>query len=153
IPKQVMQQHQMIPLLLEDNEITLGSVSPSMDAVCAIAGRYLRGYRVNLELITAENFKQWLAEATTAPAAGRPVAQTVRAVQASGTGATNATVLELNKLLVNGFTAGASDLHLEPTGTEYCVRYRIDGVLHEVGSKINQEAGDTLLNRIKVLGK
>jgi type II secretory ATPase GspE/PulE/Tfp pilus assembly ATPase PilB-like protein len=152
MPAQVMQHYQMIPLLLEDNEMTLGTVSPSVDAVCAVAGRYLRGYRLNLVLITAESFKQWLTEATAADGQKATV-QVAKAVQASGGDAPNATVLELNKLLINGFTSGASDLHLEPTGSGYCVRYRIDGVLQEVGNKIAKEAGDTILNRIKVISK
>jgi len=153
IPQQVMQQYQVIPLALEDSEITLGIVTPSVDVICSIAARYLRGYRISLELITTENFKTWLAEATAGPEGAQKTAPTIAAVKASGAEAPNATVLELNKLLANGFAAGASDLHLEPTGTGYVVRYRIDGVLQEIGSKIPKEAGESVMNRIKVVAK
>ena len=44
----------------------------------------------------------------------------------------------------------ASDVHLEPNGTSFVVRYRIDGVLHVVDTyAINQ--APAIINRIKVM--
>ncbi len=43
----------------------------------------------------------------------------------------------------------ASDIHLEPQGQEVVVRFRIDGVLQEVG-RIPKIAFETILNRLKV---
>jgi type IV pilus assembly protein PilB len=148
IPKQMMQQHQLIPLRLIENEITLGTVNPSNDALFSVAGRYLRGYRINIELITGENFRNWLAQIT--GAASKPALSVV--LKSVANPANNGTALELNKLLANGFATRASDLHIEPTGTGYCVRYRVDGVLNEA-SKIPREQGETIVNRIKVLSQ
>ncbi|WP_306520501.1 GspE/PulE family protein [Rheinheimera sp.] len=44
------------------------------------------------------------------------------------------TVNLLNSLFARALKAGASDMHLEPVGTRYRVRFRIDGVLQEVDS-------------------
>ncbi len=41
-------------------------------------------------------------------------------------------VIYINKLLLDAIKRGASDLHFEPYETEYRVRFRIDGVLHEI---------------------
>jgi type IV pilus assembly protein PilB len=40
----------------------------------------------------------------------------------------------VNQLIVDAFRARASDIHLEPLNKRFRVRYRIDGVLHEVKS-------------------
>ena len=45
--------------------------------------------------------------------------------------------------------ARASDIHLEPQADGIHVRFRIDGVLHEVGS-FDKESYENILNRIKV---
>lgn len=44
------------------------------------------------------------------------------------------TVNLLNSLFARALKAGASDMHLEPVGNRYRVRFRIDGVLQEVDS-------------------
>jgi type IV pilus assembly protein PilB len=40
----------------------------------------------------------------------------------------------VNQLIVEAFRARASDIHLEPLSKRFRVRYRIDGVLHEIKS-------------------
>jgi len=150
IPRQLMSQHLVIPLRLEDKEITLGIVNPDNESIYSIISRYLRGYRIKIEFVSFENFQKWMIQSETVNGNshaevhgnGKPVP-----IRKSGDG----TVTELNKLLIDGFEARASDLHLEPTGTGYCVRYRIDGVLTEVASKIPNEVGQSLLNRVKVM--
>lgn len=46
----------------------------------------------------------------------------------------------------------ASDIHLEPRGDEVIVRFRIDGLLTEMG-RFPRDVYDRLLNRIKVLAR
>lgn len=43
-------------------------------------------------------------------------------------------VVYINKILLDAIKKGASDLHFEPYEHKYRVRFRIDGVLHEVAS-------------------
>ncbi|GGA74554.1 type IV-A pilus assembly ATPase PilB [Neiella marina] len=43
-------------------------------------------------------------------------------------------VVYINKLLMDAIRKGASDLHFEPYEKNYRVRFRIDGILHEVAS-------------------
>lgn len=58
----------------------------------------------------------------------------------------------LQKILMEAVQARASDLHFEPFEKNYRVRFRIDGVLHEV-SNPPIEIKDKLASRIKVLSK
>ncbi|RKF20865.1 type IV-A pilus assembly ATPase PilB [Alginatibacterium sediminis] len=43
-------------------------------------------------------------------------------------------VVYINKLLMDAIRRGASDLHFEPYEHRYRVRFRIDGILHEIAS-------------------
>lgn len=58
----------------------------------------------------------------------------------------------LLKILQEAFNAGASDLHFEPFEHNYRIRFRIDGVLHEVSTP-PAEIKEKISTRIKVLSK
>jgi type IV pilus assembly protein PilB len=56
----------------------------------------------------------------------------------------------VNKVLLDAINKGASDIHFEPYEHKYRVRFRMDGVLHEVASPPVSLA-DRLTARIKVM--
>ncbi|MBL7004480.1 MAG: type IV-A pilus assembly ATPase PilB [Gammaproteobacteria bacterium] len=58
----------------------------------------------------------------------------------------------VNKILLDAINKGASDIHFEPYEKRYRVRYRTDGILHEVASPPINLAGK-LTARIKVMSK
>lgn len=60
------------------------------------------------------------------------------------------TVNLLNSLISKGLKLGASDMHIEPVVGRYRVRYRIDGVLHEVDS-IPKRLQLPVISRLKIL--
>ncbi len=62
------------------------------------------------------------------------------------------TVEVLDMLFEYGHTNQASDIHIEPTEKEVLIRFRIDGVLHDVLT-ISQALFGMILSRIKILGK
>lgn len=70
-----------------------------------------------------------------------------------GRGATRATedtfILKLIQLLFqHGVISRASDLHIEPVSTGARIRYRIDGLLHEL-LQVSEEVRDPLIRAIK----
>ena len=58
----------------------------------------------------------------------------------------------VNKILLDAINKGASDIHFEPYEKRYRVRYRIDGILHEVASPPINLAGK-LTARVKVMSR
>jgi general secretion pathway protein E len=62
------------------------------------------------------------------------------------------TVNLLNSLLARALRQSASDMHIEPHGSGARVRYRIDGVLHEVDS-IASAMVLPVITRLKILAK
>ncbi|MDT7525956.1 MULTISPECIES: type IV-A pilus assembly ATPase PilB [Idiomarinaceae] len=61
-------------------------------------------------------------------------------------------VIYINKMLLDAIKRGASDLHFEPYETEYRVRFRIDGVLHEIARPPVALAG-RIAARLKVMAQ
>ena len=60
------------------------------------------------------------------------------------------TVNLLNSLISKALKQGASDMHLEPHHGRYRVRYRIDGVLHEI-DKLPSRLQLAVISRLKIL--
>jgi general secretion pathway protein E len=56
----------------------------------------------------------------------------------------------LRQLLFVAFRTRATDIHIEPKGEVYAIRFRIDGLLHSVG-EITAKLGVAILNVIKIL--
>jgi type II secretory ATPase GspE/PulE/Tfp pilus assembly ATPase PilB-like protein len=54
------------------------------------------------------------------------------------------------RLLFTAFRTRATDIHIEPKGEVYAMRFRIDGLLHPVG-EVTVKMGVAILNVIKVL--
>lgn len=65
----------------------------------------------------------------------------------------NATIRELvDKLVVFAFTSGASDIHIDPSERVVTIRYRIDGILHDV-LLLPKEIQPLVITRVKVLAE
>ncbi len=58
----------------------------------------------------------------------------------------------VDMLLEHGYENKASDIHIEPREEEIAVRFRIDGILHEVLT-MPKEFADLILTRLKILAK
>ena len=58
----------------------------------------------------------------------------------------------VNKMLLDAIKGGSSDIHFEPYEKTYRIRFRTDGVLHEV-SRPPQNLGTRLAARLKVMSE
>jgi type IV pilus assembly protein PilB len=56
----------------------------------------------------------------------------------------------VNSLIEQSIQARASDVHLEPTDADMRVRYRIDGVMHEV-DRVPRDVQSALVSRLKIM--
>lgn len=58
----------------------------------------------------------------------------------------------IDELLMSGNKNKASDIHIEPSGDMTAIRFRIDGVLHEVVS-LPKKFHEQIISRIKILSR
>ncbi len=72
--------------------------------------------------------------------------------EATGDGEDAPIIVYINKILMDAIRKGASDLHFEPYEHSYRIRFRIDGILHEVASP-PAALGTRISARVKVMSR
>jgi type IV pilus assembly protein PilB len=81
------------------------------------------------------------------------LADTDEAKAAGEDGVNDAPIVKfVNKILLDAINKGASDIHIEPYEKTFRVRYREDGILHEVASPPLQLA-TRIVARVKILSR
>jgi type IV pilus assembly protein PilB len=65
-------------------------------------------------------------------------------------GADRPVIAQVNRILLEAYRRGASDIHIEPYEREVSVRFRVDGVLAEFGS-LPLRARETVTTRVKIM--
>jgi type IV pilus assembly protein PilB len=156
IPLALASRHQVLGLAINDNEITLAITDPSdvvaFDDVRAATGLTIRPVMVEarelrkrIELLRREHND--LGDVGTGPSTESNAAAVNDLVSADDDAPT---VRYMNSLLEQAINNRASDLHMEPTEHNMKVRFRIDGVLHEVDT-VPKAVQGALISRLKVM--
>ncbi len=65
----------------------------------------------------------------------------------------SAVVKLVQSTLYDALRAGASDIHLETTGTQLVIKYRLDGVLSVMGTAQGLDMAEQVISRIKVMAE
>ncbi len=165
IPREQSKQHKLVCFLFNGSEARLGAVDPKDPAITEIKFQVEERTHANTQLYmisehsyeTAEKLYDALPE----------VKAIVKGVQISGEELDRfqrevKTIQELDahvqKVSITDFVAlivatslraGCSDIHIEAEEKRVVVRYRIDGVLHQVAS-VKKELWPRIVNRFKL---
>jgi general secretion pathway protein E len=163
LPARLALRHHLVPIAGEDGETALAGYDPfdylGRSAVNqAIDGpiRYVLSTRkfVLAQLrekygVGAETFEQLLENADIDEAATEP-SHEVNVLD--GDDADASVMKFVNQIVREALLERATDIHVEPLGTDLRIRYRIDGVLHETPVppqiKILQ---DSVVSRLKIM--
>jgi len=158
IPEKLARRYGAVPIrFIDENTLLVAMVDPTN--VFAIDDlRMMTGYDIKPCIATAEEVFNEIAkvhrldnsiDATQVESSEFEEDATIEADIRDG--ATEAPVVKLvNGLISQGVDDGASDLHFEPQEKELKVRFRIDGVLHEVMS-IPKRMQSGVLSRLKIM--
>jgi type IV pilus assembly protein PilB len=140
----LIDEEKIVPLKLDDSELTIGFVNPESTSTLTRIDRYIADYRVRVAGITEDQFKIYrLAVKTLVEKKG---------VQTLTAGNEKVDVVRwVNSSLIEGFESGASDIHFEPSLTGMMVRYRVDGVLRESTRRLPVELVPQVTSRLKIL--
>ncbi|MGO8765450.1 MAG: GspE/PulE family protein, partial [Limisphaerales bacterium] len=147
IPRHVAKKYRVIPLFKTDGKVALAISDPSdintIDSLTHLLGaeieprvasdaeieaalnKYYGG--TEKRAVDDERFKDVIQELTESEV-------NVAATEDDGTAVdADAPLIRLvNQLIIDAFKMRASDIHLEPLAKRFRLRYRIDGVLHEM---------------------
>jgi general secretion pathway protein E len=165
IPEDVARRYNVIPVTLENNTLrvfmantsdiltienlsiyTRKRIEPIAAALNDIKEAIDYNYRALREPSGSEPRNAAAPEGRAAAASALPADERA-ATEASGD---SPVARQLEQLLEQAVKARSSDIHIEPDETRVRVRYRIDGILHEVASlPLTMHTG--LISRIKIL--
>ncbi|MCP4503298.1 MAG: type IV-A pilus assembly ATPase PilB [Deltaproteobacteria bacterium] len=177
IPKDVAQKHQIIPVNRAGASLIVAMSDPSnIFAIDDI--KFLTGYNIEVvvasEAAIAESWEKYYNSSSGGGGGGDLMAdisledivdefndedidvaeqEDNSNVLDLGKAAEDAPVVKLvNLILVDAIKKGASDIHIEPYEKEFRVRYRVDGVLHEV-MKPPLKLRNAISSRLKIMAE
>ena len=160
--RQFLREAQILPLSEDAASVAIAMVDPLND-YAAEAARFAAGKPVRRVIALPADFEAAFARLygsgkseileiaqETSGRAEDSVSDDVDRIKDS---ASDAPVIRLvNLLIARAVEARASDIHIEPSDGDLHVRYRVDGVLHEVESPPRNLAA-AVLSRIKIMAK
>lgn len=156
IPEAVARKYQVIPLIVDGDRLQMAMANPedilAIEALSALSKKRIEPVAASVADIREAidfNYKAFgeiakqFGTVVTAPETS-PEAVTVE------TAADAPVARALNLIIEEGVKSRASDIHIVPEEKELRIRYRIDGVLHDVLT-LPKSIHSTLLSRIKIL--
>jgi general secretion pathway protein E/type IV pilus assembly protein PilB len=163
IPRHIAKRYRVIPVYKRGNHLTIALADPS-DIETLDTLQHLLKAELTVNVATEEDIEaalkkyygggddsvsKMIQDITEGEVeiGGPPTAMTM---DDGSTVEADAPIIKLvNTLIVEAFKARASDIHLEPLAKSFRVRYRIDGVLHEVKSPPKRLQAP-IISRIKI---
>ena len=175
IPQSVVQRYNAVPIRRSGNRLTVAMSDPS-NVFALDDMRLITGYEIDPILATVEDISTLLNDTDGASEGGQEELQTALDALDGGMGAAlgeeldisaagteedvdRAHVMEeeapiirvVNVVIQQAIKDRASDIHVEPDRRGVRIRYRIDGVLHEV-MRVPKYVHAPLVSRIKIMG-
>ena len=154
IPLPVVLRHRVLGLSMADGELVVGVTDPgdvvALDDVRAATGMTIRPVVVGRSEVR-RIIERLQRESSDLADLADDEADDQAGMAAQATSVDDAPIVRyVNNLIEQAVMNRASDLHLEPTEDDMRVRYRIDGVLHEV-DLVPRGVMSALTSRIKIM--
>ncbi|MGO9246655.1 MAG: type II secretion system ATPase GspE [Verrucomicrobiia bacterium] len=167
VPKHVARRYKVVPVYKHDNTITV-AISDPLDVDTVDSLRYI--LRMNVEPVvaakndieasitryygsaddTVENMLQEITEGEIDLGLGGDKATETKIDEVGETDADAPIIKLVGLVIMEAFRNRASDIHIEPLEKRLRVRYRIDGVLHEVDNPPKRLQA-AIISRLKIM--
>ena len=165
VPRHIAKKYNVVPVYRHENTVTVALSDPSdLDTLDSI--RHLLNMEVEPRVASPEDIEEAIGKYYGGAredsvskmiqdiTEGEIQISTLADVNAADDGAVvdaDAPIIKLvNTVIVDAFKSRASDIHLEPLAKKFRVRYRIDGVLHEVKNPPKRLQA-AILSRLKIM--
>ncbi|MSU58747.1 MAG: type II/IV secretion system protein [Pedosphaera sp.] len=164
IPRHIARKYRVVPVFKHDNSLTVAISDPS-DLATIDSLTHLLHAEINLQVTSEEDIEGALNKYY---GSGRSAAEderfkdviqqlTEEHVEVTGGKADDGGTVEadapliklVNSLIVEAFKMRASDIHLEPLSKRFRLRYRIDGMMHEMKSPPKRLQA-AIISRLKI---
>jgi type IV pilus assembly protein PilB len=142
VSSDLLDKHKVLPIFKRGNRLHLAQADPSdMSALDDV--KFATGMTVDATVVEYDKLNIILEKLQAGNTAFDDLGEDLdleedepkkKETEDEGTGDEAPIVRFINKMLLDAIKLGSSDLHFEPYEKRYRVRYRTDGVLHEVAS-------------------
>ncbi|MEU8237664.1 ATPase, T2SS/T4P/T4SS family [Actinoplanes missouriensis] len=154
IPLPVVLRHRVLGLAINDGELVVGVTDPA-DVVALDDVRAATGMTIRPVVVARSEVRRIIERLQREGADLADIAddalEDAAGMAAQATSSEDAPIVRyVNSLIEQAVMNRASDLHLEPTEDDMRVRYRIDGVLHELDI-VPRGVMAALTSRIKIM--
>ncbi len=154
VPEQLCRRYGAIPYAFDNGDLLVALADPAnvlaVDDIRALTNREVKirvATRSDIDeaLRKVRSFDESVTELTSG---GEEEAEDLRDIEAASE---DAPIVKLVNMLISKAVGDrASDIHVEPTDREVRIRYRIDGVLHEV-MRTPKNAHAATISRLKIM--
>ena len=154
LPFALARRHRVLGIALDDVEIVVAITDPgdvlALDDVRAATGMIVRPVVVARDELMKALDRFQRAENDLDDVAASLAPEEIAATIVTSVGDEAPIVRYVNALIEQAIENRASDVHLEPAEHDLRVRYRIDGVLHEIES-VPKAVQSAMLSRLKIM--
>jgi type IV pilus assembly protein PilB len=165
VPTDIARRYHIVPVMRSEGTLTVAMSDPSdleaLDSIRYILRTDVEGVVASRKAIdraleyyygnTADSVESFLEEMTEGSLDIAEVATTDVTTETSGEEDEEAPIIRLVSLLIlEAFRTRTSDIHLEPMEKRFRIRYRIDGVLHEVENP-PKYLQNSIISRLKLM--
>lgn len=162
VPLKLVRKHQVIPLVRRNNRLFVAVTDPTEEKALD-EFRFNTGLAVQPIIVEEGKLEVFIDKILDNPDnalsndddgfAGLEYLDSETGQEADEEDEADAPIVKfVNKMLLSAIKGGASDLHFEPYEKSYRVRFRTDGVLHEV-TRPPVELSQKIASRLKIMSK
>ncbi len=153
-------RYQAVPVSFVDKRTLLVAMTDPSNVLAVDDIAIMTGYEVRVAVAAPDDIVALISRldrledvvAASEVAEGEAEAQGAEVVDLRET-ADDAPVIKLvNQIVAQAVEQGASDVHLSPDGKETRVRFRVDGVLHDV-TTVPRRMGPGVVSRVKIMAE
>jgi type IV pilus assembly protein PilB len=155
IPLPLVIRHRVLGLSIDEHEIVVGITDPD-DIMALDDVRAATGLQVRPVVVARSELRKIIERLRREESDLGDLAASLRSTEQSAVSNLaqadeDAPIVRyVNSLIEQAIQNRASDLHLEPTEHDLRMRYRIDGVLHEI-DRVPRDVQGALVSRLKIM--
>lgn len=167
IPDYIIKRYKLIPISRSGNTVDVVLTDPSDEMALEQVKFFLSGFKINFYIGKTSKIKsiidQVFGEAEEKVSSDETVHELVesavkddisfaesREAEVAPTEISAPLIRLVNQIIINAISKRASDIHIEPFEDNVYVRYRIDGILHDILT-LPVKLKNALITRIKIM--
>jgi type IV pilus assembly protein PilB len=149
----VAKRYQAVPVSLVNKRMLLVAMADPSNVLAVDDIAIMTGYEVRVAVAPPDDIAALISRLDRLEdVVGEPEEEEEETVQLHDSAEDAPVVKLVNQIVAQAVERGASDIHLAPDGTETRVRFRVDGILHDI-TTVPKRLSAGVVSRIKIMAE